>query len=390
MTDNNKSYYVQLPDKQRGEIWDADKYSRNQQQLFNDHPDAIVLETSPFTSDTEPKEGEFYSVHLPGYNKAEMWDADKLARNKEKLLKDHPDVNISRGRTVDYWGDRLRETDSAIAPLEKRLGEIDDELSSPDIRVGGFRRADAVRLANEKSDIGKQLEGLYADRDNNYLYRKQREAQAKMFEDEDTKLNEMQKQLSDENPDAEKARRASLVGGGAGPLAASAQVFYGKDSDPEFNRDAESLALARIYLDEAKKTAFAPSKGDKSNGFANFFRGLQGAAPESISVVNLIKTGLDMHLVDAIKKIQETAGEDANIFDLVKSPDKLTYLSSAEKELVKAFCIKSAVDADRAGDLSIGYQAGDSAMRSLGFMADFLMFGGEGSLANAAGKKATE
>lgn len=390
MTDNNKSYYVQLPDKQRGEIWDADKYSRNQQQLFNDHPDAIVLETSPFTSYTEPKEGEFYSVHLPGYNKAEMWDADKLARNKEKLLKDHPDVNISRGRTVDYWGDRLRETDSAIAPLEKRLGEIDDELSSPDIRVGGFRRADAVRLANEKNNIGKQLEGLYADRDNNYLYRKQREAQAKMFEDEDTRLSEMQKQLSDENPDAEKARRASLVGGGAGPLAASAQVFYGKDSDPEFNRDAESLALARIYLDEAKKTAFAPSKGDKSNGFANFFRGLQGAAPESISVVNLIKTGLDMHLVDAIKKIQETAGEDANIFDLVKSPDKLTYLSSAEKELVKAFCIKSAVDADRAGDLSIGYQAGDSAMRSLGFMADFLMFGGEGSLANAAGKKATE
>lgn len=390
MTDNNKSYYVQLPDKQRGEIWDADKYSRNQQQLFNDHPDAIVLETSPFTSDNEPKEGEFYSVHLPGYNKAEMWDADKLARNKEKLLKDHPDVNISRGRTVDYWGDRLRETDSAIAPLEKRLGEIDDELSSPDIRVGGFRRADAVRLANEKNNIGKQLEGLYADRDNNYLYRKQREAQAKMFEDEDTRLSEMQKQLSDENPDAEKARRASLVGGGAGPLAASAQVFYGKDSDPEFNRDAESLALARIYLDEAKKTAFAPSKGDKSNGFANFFRGLQGAAPESISVVNLIKTGLDMHLVDAIKKIQETAGEDANIFDLVKSPDKLTYLSSAEKELVKAFCIKSAVDADRAGDLSIGYQAGDSAMRSLGFMADFLMFGGEGSLANAAGKKATE
>lgn len=390
MTDNNKSYYVQLPDKQRGEIWDADKYSRNQQQLFNDHPDAIVLETSPFTSDAEPKEGEFYSVHLPGYNKAEMWDADKLARNKEKLLNDHPDVNISRGRTVDYWGDRLRETDSAIAPLEKRLGEIDDELSSPDIRVGGFRRADAVKLANEKNNIGKQLEGLYADRDNNYLYRKQREAQAKMFEDEDTRLSEMQKQLSDENPDAEKARRASLVGGGAGPLAASAQVFYGKDSDPEFNRDAESLALARIYLDEAKKTAFAPSKGDKSNGFANFFRGLQGAAPESISVVNLIKTGLDMHLVDAIKKIQETAGEDANIFDLVKSPDKLTYLSSAEKELVKAFCIKSAVDADRAGDLSIGYQAGDSAMRSLGFMADFLMFGGEGSLANAAGKKATE
>lgn len=390
MTDNNKSYYVQLPDKQRGEIWDADKYSRNQQQLFNDHPDAIVLETSPFTSDTEPKEGEFYSVHLPGYNKAEMWDADKLARNKEKLLKDHPDVNISRGRTVDYWGDRLRETDSAIAPLEKRLGEIDEELSSPDIRVGGFRRADAVRLANEKSNIGKQLEGLYADRDNNYLYRKQREAQAKMFEDEDTKLSEMQKQLSDENPDAEKARRASLVGGGAGPHAASAQVFYRKDSDPEFNRDAESLALARIYIDEAKKTAFAPSKGDKSNGFANFFRGLQGAAPESISVVNLIKTGLDMHLVDAIKKIQETDGEDANIFDLVESPDKLTYLSSSEKELVKAFCIKSAVDAERAGDLSIGYQAGDSAMRSLGFMADFLMFGGEGSLANAAGKKATE
>jgi N12 class adenine-specific DNA methylase/predicted nucleotidyltransferase len=388
MTDNPKKYLVQV-DSYDPKIIDADAFEKKRDDFFQKFPQANVTEISSFEDDGEVGDSDSLLIQVDSYD-PKIIDADTYRRKSADFRKAYPDAKISRVKPVDYWGDRLRETDSAIAPLEKRLGEIDDELSSPDIRVGGFRRADAVRLANEKSDIGKQLEGLYADRDNNYLYRKQREAQAKMFEDEDTKLNEMQKQLSDENPDAEKARRASLVGGGAGPLAASAQVFYGKDSDPEFNRDAESLALARIYLDEAKKTAFAPSKGDKSNGFANFFRGLQGAAPESISVVNLIKTGLDMHLVDAIKKIQETAGEDANIFDLVKSPDKLTYLSSAEKELVKAFCIKSAVDADRAGDLSIGYQAGDSAMRSLGFMADFLMFGGEGSLANAAGKKATE
>ena len=388
MTDNPKKYLVQV-DSYDPKIIDADAFEKKRDDFFQKFPQANVTEISSFEDDGEVGDSDSLLIQVDSYD-PKIIDADTYRRKSADFRKAYPDARISRVKPVDYWGDRLRETDSAIAPLEKRLGEIDDELSSPDIRVGGFRRADAVRLANEKNNIGKQLEGLYADRDNNYLYRKQREAQAKMFEDEDTKLSEMQKQLSDENPDAEKARRASLVGGGAGPLAASAQVFYGKDSDPEFNRDAESLALARIYLDEAKKTAFAPSKGDKSNGFANFFRGLQGAAPESISVVNLIKTGLDMHLVDAIKKIQETAGEDANIFDLVKSPDKLTYLSSAEKELVKAFCIKSAVDAERAGDLSIGYQAGGSAMRSLGFMADFLMFGGEGSLANAAGKKATE
>lgn len=388
MTDNPKKYLVQV-DSYDPKIIDADAFEKKRDDFFQKFPQANVTEISSFEDDGEVGDSDSLLIQVDGYD-AKVIDADTYRRKSADFRKAYPDAMISRVKPVDYWGDRLRETDSAIAPLEKRLGEIDEELSSPDIRVGGFRRADAVRLANEKSNIGKQLEGLYADRDNNYLYRKQREAQAKMFEDEDTKLSEMQKQLSDENPDAEKARRASLVGGGAGPHAASAQVFYKKDSDPEFNRDAESLALARIYIDEAKKTAFAPSKGDKSNGFANFFRGLQGAAPESISVVNLIKTGLDMHLVDAIKKIQETDGEDANIFDLVESPDKLTYLSSSEKELVKAFCIKSAVDAERAGDLSIGYQAGDSAMRSLGFMADFLMFGGEGSLANAAGKKATE
>ena len=388
MTDNPKKYLVQV-DSYDPKIIDADAFEKKRDDFFQKFPQANVTEISSFEDDDEVGDSDSLLIQIDSYD-PKIIDADTYRRKSADFRKAYPDAKISRVKPVDYWGDRLRETDSAIAPLEKRLGEIDEELSSPDIRVGGFRRADAVRLANEKSNIGKQLEGLYADRDNNYLYRKQREAQAKMFEDEDTKLSEMQKQLSDENPDAEKARRASLVGGGAGPHAASAQVFYRKDSDPEFNRDAESLALARIYIDEAKKTAFAPSKGDKSNGFANFFRGLQGAAPESISVVNLIKTGLDMHLVDAIKKIQETDGEDANIFDLVESPDKLTYLSSSEKELVKAFCIKSAVDAERAGDLSIGYQAGDSAMRSLGFMADFLMFGGEGSLANAAGKKATE
>ncbi len=388
MTDNPKKYLVQV-DSYDPKIIDADAFEKKRDDFFQKFPQANVTEISSFEDDDEVGDSDSLLIQVDSYD-PKIIDADTYRRKSADFRKAYPDAKISRVKPVDYWGDRLRETDSAIAPLEKRLGEIDEELSSPDIRVGGFRRTDAVRLANEKSNIGKQLEGLYADRDNNYLYRKQREAQAKMFEDEDTKLSEMQKQLSDENPDAEKARRASLVGGGAGPLAASAQVFYRKDSDPEFNRDAESLALARIYIDEAKKTAFAPSKGDKSNGFANFFRGLQGAAPESISVVNLIKTGLDMHLVDAIKKIQETDGEDANIFDLVESPDKLTYLSSSEKELVKAFCIKSAVDAERAGDLSIGYQAGDSAMRSLGFMADFLMFGGEGSLANAAGKKATE
>ena len=90
-----------------------------------------------------------------------------------------------------------------------------------------------------------------------------------------------------------------------------------------------------------------------------------------------------MHLVSAIKKIQEQEGKDVNIRDLTQKEyfDDLGYLNGGEKELVKAFVKKAEVEAGRQENLSRAYQSGQSAIQSAGYMLDFAMYGGIGEAA---------
>ena len=384
-----KSYYVQLPGYAKGEVWDEDKYNRNKEALFREHPDVSVFERTTGDIGNDIADDEAFTVYRPGFDKGELWDGAKLKRNREKLYKDIPDIQVSRVKAVDYNAETLAETNSAIAERMKRMDEIShfdaEHAQAVATPTGGVQTVLPSETREEKKRIEGELTELYAKREANPAYQREQKAKAQFFDDENARYTAAMKELEESNPTAARAHKAKW-------MQATSQgrfIAYSKEGeyDPEYTRDIEALAAARNFMDEAKKTAFAPSKYDSTNGFANFFRGIYGVGADVLTAKQLMDAGLNMRLIDAVKKIQETEGTDKSLFDLISDPGKLSYLSDAERELVRAFCIKAEVDASRAGDLSLGYQSGDSAFRSLGFMADFLATGGIGT---AAGKAATK
>lgn len=394
MDDGIKRYYVQLPGYQQGEIWDEDKYNRNKEQLFNEHKDAVVMETAPMAQDDTIGDNDMFTVHLPGFPEAEAWDAAKLNRNREQLLKEHPDAEIVRATPVDYWGDRLNAINAEISQLkpqqESALAAANDpalnmRTSFDDLDTGAV--VDAARRSQQATsdlyDVQSRLDTLYREREENPAFQSQKQAKLAKMDEATGRIDEMFGQLNSTNPQS-----AKLMKSGDDRLHGGAQLAADMMDNPDYYRDYEALAAAKMFYDDARKKELAPSKYDDTTGFGNFFRGLVGEAPETLSPVALGKSiAKNVPLAGAIKAIHDAEGKNANIVELVtQHPERLSYLSPAQKELVTAFVVKSATDWARAEDLSLGYQSGSTAMQSLGFMADFFLMGG---LGDAAAKGAT-
>lgn len=391
----NKRYYVQLPGYQQGEIWDEDKYNRNKDKLFTDHKDAIVLETAPMDKSAQIGENDSYTVHLPGFPEAEVWDGAKLARNRDKLLKQHPDAEITKTTPIDYWGGKLGEIHNRIDALQAELGKLpaepdmadlrnmdDDDLVKEAVRTSGKDKPGLAR----RSEINRELDQLYREREANPSWQKYWETQRKELDDYSAGVEQMQKQLKDENKESEEHLRKSRIFMGGGPANMGLAAVEIQKSDPEYISNKESLAAAKLYLEDAKKIVDAPARyGEEGGAMKDFWQGVVDGAPEALSIVQLGRAGLNMHLVDAVKKIQEheASGKETNIVDFSKSDafNSLGYLNDGEKALVKAFVKKAEVEAGRSGLISRSYQAGQGAIQSAGYMADFAVMGGIGEKA---------
>ena len=396
--DGTKRYYVQLPGFERGEIWDEDKYNRNKEQLFNDHKDAIVMETSPMATDDAIGDNDMFTVHLPGFPEAEAWDAAKLGRNREQLLKEHPDVEIVRAKPVDFWGEKLNAINAEINQLKPRqesaLANANDTATNMRTAFDDLDPASVVDAAkrsqeatSELFDVQGRLDTLYRERENNPAYQSEKQAKLRAFDEATARIDGMFGQLNEANPASAKIQKdpTNLFDRTHG----DSKLAEDMRSNPDYYRDYEALAAAKMFYDDARKTEKAPSKYDDTTGLGNFFRGLVGEAPETLSPVALGKSiAKNTPLIKAIKDIQDAEGKDVNIVELVtQHPERMTYLSDAQKEMVTAFVVKSATDWARSEDLSLGYQSGSTAMQSLGFMADFFLMGGMG---DAAAKFATK
>ena len=398
MNDGTKRYYVQLPGYERGEIWDEDKYNRNKEQLFNDHKDAIVMETSPMTTDDAIGDGDMFTVHLPGFPQAEAWDAAKLGRNRERLLKEHPDAEIVRAKPVDFWGEKLNAINAEISQLKPRqesaLANANDGATNMRTAFDDLDTASVVDAANrsqeatsELFDVQGRLDTLYRERESNPAYQSEKQAKLRAFDEATARIDGMFGQLNEANPASAKIQKdpTNLFDRTHGDSKLAEDMRF----NPDYYRDYEALAAAKMFYDDARKTEKAPSKYDETTGLGNFFRGLVGEAPETLSPVALGKSiAKNTPLIKAIKDIQDAEGKNVNIAELVtQHPERMTYLSDAQKEMVKAFVVKSYTDWARSEDLSLGYQSGSTAMQSLGFMADFFLMGGMG---DAAAKFATK
>lgn len=379
-----KRYIVKIGSAPKSQVWSAEKYERNKDALFDKYEDAEVYESTPYNGETV-NAGDAFSVYIPGTEQGQIWDADKYERNREALASKYPGAEVKRVSPVDYWGEQraqLDSLDSQIAELEGTTKEAQNQWNL--LRYNDFEKgSDEEVVAGAKAkNLEKELDELCRKRENNPVYKRTNKAVGVYLEAmrDDTKAKTA---ALDEKYAPEIETSKNLFSGSREAAIAKLQM------PTEYTTDSAALQAARMYYDDAIKVWNAPSRYGKESGFANFFKGLIGEAPEALSVVQLAKAiGEGAPLIEVMNKIHEHEGESVNIINLIQNePDKLDYLSPAQKSLLNAFITKSSVDAARSNDLSLGYQAGQTAMKSLGFMADFLLTGGIG---DAAAKGATK
>lgn len=379
-----KQYIVKIGSAPKPQVWNAEKYERNKDALFEKYGDTEVYESTPYNGEAV-NAGDAFSVYIPGTEQGQIWDADKYARDREALVSKYPGAEVKRVSPVDYWGEQraqLDSLDSQIAELEGTTKEAQDQWNL--LRYNEFEKGsdEEVAAGVKAKNLENELDELCRKRENNPVYKKTKKAIG-------TYLETMHGNV--------KSEVAALNEKYAPEIEASKNLFSGSreaaiarlQMPAEYTTDSAALQAARMYYDDAIKVWNAPSRYGKESGFANFFKGLIGEAPEALSVVQLAKAiGEGAPLIEVVNKIHEHEGENVNIINLIQNePDKLDYLSPAQKSLLNAFVTKSSVDAARSNDLSLGYQAGQTAMKSLGFMADFLLTGGIG---DAVAKGATK
>ena len=152
----------------------------------------------------------------------------------------------------------------------------------------------------------------------------------------------------------------------------------------QYNEDHANYDTARRFAEEAQEIYAAPSKYDDSVGVVNFLKGAKNVA-NSADFWTMGMSGIadNLNARDALVKVQEKLGSIDNLTE-----DNINQiLSPSEAALVTAWAANVDAQARRAEDLSRGYQAGQGATESLGFMAQFLLTGGAGKAASEAATK---
>ncbi len=196
-------------------------------------------------------------------------------------------------------------------------------------------------------------------------------------ENEAERLKSLYEQFTKENEDAIFLAKARSVRGAAGM-----RVLGPSKEQAEVLSQRNALNSAIELNKKTQAVLQAPSRYDDSNAFANFAKGAGSRATDmdfwAFGLTNIARN-LDIRDV-AIKlqEAQEQYGENVDVDAILTGP---------EKALIGAFYNNLHASALRVDDLSLGYQAGQGAMDSAKFMAEFILTGG---ITRAATKGATK
>ena len=159
-------------------------------------------------------------------------------------------------------------------------------------------------------------------------------------------------------------------------LATQHTATRGAEADAEM----QMFETAGRIMDDAIKLQNAPSRyTPKGTGFRNMRKG----AGDKASDIDLWTAGLseitdNLGVRGVLSKVQAKLG---NLNDLSEETIE-SILTPAEKAVLQAWAINAQTQMARAEDLSRGYQAGQGAVESLAFMAEFALTGGVGKAAS--------
>ena len=181
--------------------------------------------------------------------------------------------------------------------------------------------------------------------------------------------------MEQENPSLARKAKASNA---AAMNPRGGMIGFIEDDVKQYNEDRANYETARRFATEAQEIYAAPSKYDESIGVVNFLRGAKDVANNAdFWTMGMAGIADNLNARDALVKVQEKLGSISNLTE--DNIDQV--LSPSEKALVTAWATNVEAQARRAEDLSRGYQAGQGATESLGFMAQFLLTGGVGETA---------
>ena len=262
---------------------------------------------------------------------------------------------------------RLQRLDpDGTAYGDMRRAERDIETYSEQLRAAGDD--------DEKKRVKGLLKAAREDYYRNPIVIGTNEENARSAEGANARVEEHMRELRESHKGGEARKPgfaeqfAKAMSGVAGDSMALqiAENYAGENEDRALAAAAESLNedTAKIYR--------APSKWGEESGWSNFWRG----AAETASDIDFWTMGLSgmqdaMSLNGVFDKIRAKLGTE----DLTEEKIDAA-LTPLEKDLYEAFCRNAMAQAERAEDMSKGYQAGASAADSLMFMAQFALTGG--------------
>ena len=161
------------------------------------------------------------------------------------------------------------------------------------------------------------------------------------------------------------------------PVGAATQRTRGEEADKEM----AMYGTASRIMDDTIKLHNAPSRYDGANAWQNVRKFGKGAG-DTLSDVDFWTMGLteiadNFGVREVLATVQDKLG---NLNDLSEESIE-NILTPAEKAVLQAWAINAQEQLSRQDDLSRGYQAGQGAVESLGFMAEFMLTGGIGKAA---------
>ena len=393
---DKKQYLIEIPGMEGADVWDANRWEKNKDDLLKDHEDANVFEVDAYNPEEEG-ENDQYMISLPQMEGNDVWDADRWAKNKEDLLADHPDAIVQRIRYVDYWGqqaeaNRARKTELQQPDEERNarladLGYYDDmsdqkkDFSLENNTVGLKPVSSAIEQNSVSGEItyhDPKLADFYA---NDSVHNERMAEIARLDEEYESNPSVIARKQYEE----EKKQNANRI------LQEAEEAYKNIDhvAVSRYHRAFEgsptsAKTLAKGIEDAAKddqiamaftmlKEAETLREGVHEGGLKGFGKNL--ILPSTLDGEDY-KRG-QQALLKTFMKLQDTMGP----IDQWSEEKMAEVLTKEEKLMVDSFFELASAQSDTEGKFSEGYDAGRAFAHSVPFMIDFAISSGMSDMA---------
>ena len=398
MTDNNTRYLVTVDDGKFTKEYSRDELFEKSQTLNDKYQGRYRIDVLQEADINNIEDSDNYRLSVDDGNFTKTYTRDELKAKRGVLSQKYggrykvqayrgsfDDINTAlqsdkenMERQIDEWsannGAFMQEYDDQKSLADQTVAFSDSYHMSPEQE---YVYDNAQEYGKKRAEIEELLRKYYS----NPLVIQQREGDAGFARNMAEGFAAAADRMETENP--ELARKAKAVR--AGMFMPGRVILSEVDDDvKQYNDDLANYDTARRMAESARDIYAAPSKYDDSVGVVNFLKGGRDVAKKAdFWTMGLVGIADNLNARDALMKVQEKIGG----LDNLTAENIDDHLSPSEVAIVTAFTANALAQASRANDLSRGYQAGQGATESLGFMAQFLLTGGVG---NTAAKGATE